>query len=153
MPTGPVSVPSAECPPIRISNHAATRYLERVRDVSEQQARRELIRLIDSAEVTPDPPPWLRNAEVADAWARLGPDVALPLVAQDGILLAATTIVRNWMPPEPRARRNSERAKFAAGRRARKIATRGPRPSTPPDAREWPLTEKDLPTRASGAPW
>lgn len=125
--------------PVRFSDHAARRYVERVRGhLTTSQARRELRQLATYASPTPKPPEWAAEPSQPDCWIHLTGDVSCPLIWRDGCLLAATVVVRGTISPEHRQARNAGKAKRRAGRKATKYAQGvARRPRIGPDESEW----------------
>lgn len=99
---------------IQISRHAVERFQERVRPgLDLAGAEDELARLILRGELTATPPAWhaATCAQIAP-WYLVAGDVVVPLkehVSEDGVLVAATCLVRGLRTEHATRRRRASR--------------------------------------------
>jgi hypothetical protein len=113
---------------IRFSEHALSRYGERVRPgLTGARLAAELQRVLATGTIRADAPPWLGGGRGtrADLWIEVG-DVAFPLVHSGNGLLALTCLVRGGISDFSRHRRSERRR---ARRAARGVSGRSARAS------------------------
>lgn len=83
---------------VELSHHCIERFIQRVRPCLERnQAEEQLARLVANSCVRVRCPDWMGSYEAgeADAWANIGPSIALPLVSSDDRYVATTVLVSN----------------------------------------------------------
>lgn len=109
---------------IRLSDHAITRFHERVRpSLPRRQAKRELDRLIAVAAEPVAEVPFCTSKK-ADAWLVLCDGVALPLAQTGKGYVAVTCIVAGTLSARERRRRNMRRRSRRHRRRMEKRTER-----------------------------
>jgi hypothetical protein len=125
--------------PIRFTDHALDAYRSRVRvSASEERARAELAQLLREGTVQPDPPPWVTIREQrGDQYLVLTDDLACPLVANSGELVAVTLLARGAISETERRGRSDLKAAKRRAKRVAKTAEPAGRPPRAPDAGEW----------------
>ena len=108
---------------LRISKHAAERYIERVKPgLALPAARAELEHLVRLAEFTAQPPQWAISTIPRTLYAVLADSIALPITRQGGGWIVTTTLVRNSISDRQREIRNARRRRrriSVAARRTR----------------------------------
>jgi len=130
---------------VQFSEHAVTRFAERVRPTLDtDHIREELSRLLSTATVSKVPPDWVRPGSgkvTPAAYLVLGDEICLPLVVNhgaDGEWTATTTLLPDIVEGQQRATRNrraqARRAGKASARKAR--SAEGGRPRHGPSASE-----------------
>jgi hypothetical protein len=115
------TIPALET--VRISEHAANQYQQRVKptlDVDAARAELEQLRLV--GEITAIEPPWVNAARPAPYYLTIGDAVALPLAPQDGGWIATTCVTANTFTPARRAQRRAHKASKMARKRAERRA-------------------------------
>jgi len=83
---------------VELSGHCIRRFNQRIRPcLDERQAEDELARLLScSSEIILERPGWMDPPKrQPDAWALIGPDIALPLLDTGERFLAVTLLTRD----------------------------------------------------------
>lgn len=106
--------------------HAIDRYHERVKPgLSRVDAKADLERMLDLAEVVDVRPCWAGEGHQADRWLTLGEGIAFPLVDNAGTTYAVTCLCNAGLSEQGRERR--QRRKRARRERANLRAERSRR--------------------------
>lgn len=104
---------------IDISNHAADRYVARVKPhLGRGTAKQEIARLLGFGEFSQSCS-WHPNVDGCDGYMVLSDGIALGLKRGRTKWLAVTCLIRGEMAPEFRASRNHEKASRRRAKRAR----------------------------------
>lgn len=114
---------------LHVTNHAITRYIERVRDVPESLARAEIKRMAAYGEWHMQTPAWLReHTRRPDCWLVAG-DVAVALWLDGRSWVATTVLTSASMTDELRDRRRRAKRSVRHGRAGARLAQKR-RPTT-----------------------
>lgn len=111
--TTPSPAPNSTRVEVELSSHCIERFNERVKPCFDhQRAADELERLLSvHGEIALKVPDWLATPyrDRADAWALLGPGIALPLLDAGNRFVATTTMVSGGISGGERSRRTRRR--------------------------------------------
>lgn len=110
---------------LKITNHAADRYVERCRpDLTRETAKAEILRVarLGPRKIQLDPFPWIEtNGTDAEAsfYMELSEGIALGLFWSKNCYVASTVFVRSGTSPAKRRHRNRKRAARNSRKRAK----------------------------------
>jgi hypothetical protein len=108
---------------VRVSAHAVEQYQQRVKPALDlPAARRELEQVLTVAQITPDEPNWMHDADPAPFYLVISDALALPLVAGDSGWVAKTCVASGTMAPTRRAQRAAYKSSRASAKRAKRRA-------------------------------
>jgi hypothetical protein len=119
-----VRIPPSPTPlTVRISEHAASQYQQRVKPALDlDSARAELEQLRTVGEISPIEPGWINAARPAPYYLLISNAVALPLLPQYGEWIATTCVIASTYTPTRRAQRRAYKASKASRKRAQRRA-------------------------------